>query len=421
MAPETSPTLAFTPALKPPPGVVSNPDHPASLAFLANITIGIALPLVTIFFLLRTYVRIFIKRTWILEDVLVTVAWAGTVAYCGIMRTTMSRHGGEHAWDLTAAQFHEASYWFNVASIEYGVIIGITKLAILCLYRRVFSPHRWGWFDITIVTLIVLLIGFYGSTTIVKIFQCSPREKIWNKQLAGKCVEVKWILNISGGFNTVTDYLILLLPVHAVRRLQMPKTKRLLVVLAFTFGLRYVGVASSRITGPVPAILVVPFIHPSLLIRMNSGPIFATVGFVVRIQKSGNPDSSWNQPEILLWGAAELASGNLCVCFPELAVLFSKKRRRRSTPRRPTTAQIRAWNESVANQGNIKIALHHYLPKSLMSTMMDSTVEDSYVELQDRNHSVSITSGGALHDAGTAPPDKVIMLQNKFKVERQEN
>ncbi|KAI0905024.1 hypothetical protein F4824DRAFT_515725 [Ustulina deusta] len=389
MAPETSPTLAFTPALKPPPGVVSNPDHPASLAFLANITIGIALPLVTIFFLLRTYVRIFIKRTWILEDVLVTVAWAGTVAYCGIMRTTMSRHGGEHAWDLTAAQFHEASYWFNVASIEYGVIIGITKLAILCLYRRVFSPHRWGWFDITIVTLIVLLIGFYGSTTIVKIFQCSPREKIWNKQLAGKCVEVKWILNISGGFNTVTDYLILLLPVHAVRRLQMPKTKRLLVVLAFTFGL--------------------------------SGPIFATVGFVVRIQKSGNPDSSWNQPEILLWGAAELASGNLCVCFPELAVLFSKKRRRRSTPRRPTTAQIRAWNESVANQGNIKIALHHYLPKSLMSTMMDSTVEDSYVELQDRNHSVSITSGGALHDAGTAPPDKVIMLQNKFKVERQEN
>jgi hypothetical protein len=236
----SSPTPTFTPALNPPLGVTSNPDHPASLVQLANIAIGVALPLVTIFFILRTYVRIFVKRTWILEDVLVTIAWAGTVAYCGIMRVTMARHGGEHAWDLTATEFHEASYWFNVASIEYGVIIGITKLAVLCLYRRVFSPHRWSWFDISIITLIVFLVGFYTSTTFVKIFECTPREKIWNTTLPGKCVEVKWILNISGGVNTVTDYLILLLPVHAVRGLQLPTTKRILVVLAFTFGLRQV-------------------------------------------------------------------------------------------------------------------------------------------------------------------------------------
>ncbi|KAF2962755.1 hypothetical protein GQX73_g10818 [Xylaria multiplex] len=384
----SSPTPTFTPALKPPPGVASNPDHPASLVRLANIAIGVALPLVTIFFVLRTYVRIFIKRAWILEDVLVTFAWAGTVAYCGIMRTTMAHHGGEHAWDITTAQFHEASYWFNVASIEYGVIIGVTKLSILCLYRRVFSPHRWSWFDISIITLIVFLVGFYTSTTFVKIFECSPREKIWNNTLPGKCVEVKWILNISGGFNTVTDYLILLLPVHAVRGLQMPKAKRVLVVLAFTFGL--------------------------------SGPIFATVGFVVRIQKSSNKDTSWNQPEILLWGAAELASGNLCVCFPELAVLFSKHRRQRSAPRRPTSTQIKAWNESAANKG-MKPGFYRYLPKSLMSTMVTSTGNESYFELQDQNHSVNITTPSEVLHHGEAPRDNVIMLQNEVKVEHHEH
>lgn len=237
--PDPAPT--FVPALKPPPGVTSNPDHPASLVNLANIAIGIAIPFVTIFFVLRTYVRVFVKRTWIVEDVLVTIAWAGTIAYCGIMRTTMARHGGEHGWDITSEQLQQASYWFNVAAIEYGVIIGITKLSILCLYRRVFSPIRWSWFDISIVALIVLLVGFYTSTTIAKIFECQPREKIWNPSLPGKCVEIKWILNISGGFNTVTDYLILLLPVHAVRSLKMPKTTRVLVVLAFTFGLAYVA------------------------------------------------------------------------------------------------------------------------------------------------------------------------------------
>lgn len=234
-----TPNPTFTPSLQPPHNAVSNPDHPETLIPLADIAIGICLPLITIFFVLRCYVRIFIKRSWIFEDFLVTIAWAGTVAYCGIMRATMSHHGGQHGWDITVDELHQASYWFNVAAIEYGVMIGMTKLAVLWLYRRVFSPIRWSMFDIAIVTLIILIIGFYGSTTIVKIFECNPRDKIWNKDLPGKCVGMNWILNVSGGFNTVTDYLILLLPIQAVRKLQVDRMKRLLIVLAFTFGLWY--------------------------------------------------------------------------------------------------------------------------------------------------------------------------------------
>lgn len=198
---------------------------------------GICIPLVTISFLLRTYVRAYLKKVWILEDALVTIGWAGTVAFCGIMRAIMSNYGGKHGWDITSAQAHQAAYWFNVAAIEYGVVICVTKVAILCLYRRVFSPVRRSRFDITIITFIVIMVGFYGITSFFKIFECSPREKIWNKSVPGKCVQISWILNISGGFNTLTDYMILLLPVHAVQKLQMDRGKKILVVLAFTFGL----------------------------------------------------------------------------------------------------------------------------------------------------------------------------------------
>ncbi|KAI0841292.1 hypothetical protein F5Y06DRAFT_261192 [Hypoxylon sp. FL0890] len=378
------PTPTFTPALKPPPGVVSDPDHPASLAYLADVTIAICLSFITVFFVLRSYVRIFIKRVFVFEDVLVTIAWSGTVAYCGIMRATMSHHGGQHGWDITLDEFHEASYWFNVASIEYGVMIGITKLSVLWLYRRVFSPVRWSMFDIAIVTLIVVIFGFYGSTTIVKIFECSPREKIWNSSLPGKCVPTKWILNISGGFNTVTDYLILLLPVHAVRQLQMNKMKRLLVVLAFTFGL--------------------------------CAPIFATIGFVVRLENSGNLDTSWKQPEILLWGAAELASGNLCVCFPELAVLFRKKNRKRSTPRRPTNTELQGWNESKAAS---KPPSDPYFTKSLMNTMFSTNGDGQYIELQDQGNDVHVTPMG-IHSRGEKPEEGVIVMRNEVRIEHED-
>jgi hypothetical protein len=262
-------------------------------------------PFITIFFLLRTYVRVFIKRTWIFEDVLTTTAWAGTIAYCGIMEATMAHNGGKHAWDITPDEAYSAAYWFNVAAIEYGVMICIVKLAILWLYRRVFSPKHWSPFDIAITFLVVILIGFYGSTTFVKIFECNPRAKIADSSIPGHCVDLSTVLKTSGSFNFITDFLILFLPVHAVWKLQMSRRRKALVVFVFTFGL--------------------------------CAPVFATIGFVVRLRNSANPDKSWRQPEILLWGAAELSGGNLCVCFPELGPLLPRilrliPHRRRAQP-----------------------------------------------------------------------------------------
>lgn len=383
VTPVPSPT--FTPALQPPPGVVPNPNHPASLVRLADIAIGICTPLVTIFFLSRSYVRFYLKRVFIFEDVIVTIAWAGTIAYCGIMRATMSHHGGEHGWDISISEARDAAYWFNVAAIEYGAIVGVTKTSVLWLYRRVFSPVRWSIFDLLIVFLIVLMVGFYGSITIVKIFQCNPREKIWNSSVPGHCIEINWILNISGGFNAVTDFMILFLPIYAVRKLQMSRLKRVFVVLAFTFGL--------------------------------CAPIFATIGFVVRIRNSDNKDTTWKQPEILLWGAAELATGNLCASFPELAVLFKKRGRNRSTPRRPTDSEIRRWNES--NRGDARAPSDPYFPKSLMSTIFSVKNDGTYIELQEQGHNVQVISTEQTNSSVERPDDGVVVVRSEVRVDHR--
>ncbi|CAJ2509179.1 Uu.00g142050.m01.CDS01 [Anthostomella pinea] len=297
----------------------------------------------------------------------------------------MSHHGGQHLWDITEAHAHEGAYWFNVAAITYGVMIGLTKLAVLWLYRRVFSPIRWSVFDIAIVALVVLVIGFYGSITIVKIFECQPRAKIWDSTIPGKCIDIKWLLNASGGFNTVTDYLILLLPVQAVRNLRMDHLKRVLVVLKFTFGL--------------------------------CAPIFATVGFVVRLRDSGNADTSWYQPEILLWRAAELASGLLCVCFPELPVIFRKGHRKGSTPARPTASALRGLRESNRRSKSSR-SRDPYFTKSLMSTMVSTNGDGPYIELQEYGNEVHVTSSRTFPQGPNAEGG-VVVLRSEVKVERQ--
>ncbi|XXH02572.1 Glutathione S-transferase 2 [Hypoxylon texense] len=369
------PTSTFTPALEPPPGVASNPDHPETLIHLADISLSLGLSLVTFFFLLRSYVRIFVKHAWAFEDVLTTTSYAGTVVCCGLQWNTMAHYGGLHSWDITSQQAHESSFWFYITSIEYGFTIGITKLAVLWLYRRVFSPIRRSVLDIAIITLIGLIVGFYGITTFVKIFQCFPLEKAWNGTVPGKCLGVNWILNISGGFNMVTDYLILLLPIQAVRNLQMDRSKKVLVVMAFTFGL--------------------------------CAPMFATLGLVVRLQNSGNPDKSWNQPKIMLCGVAELASSTLCVCFPETAVIFCRRARMATAPRRPTNTELRDRRETE----------RPFQPRpNPYSLMADDEGEST--ESQERGNKVRVTSLGVL--PGEEQPDEGVILQRKeVKVERQ--
>lgn len=75
---------------------------------------------------------------------------------------------------------------------------------------------------------------------------------------------------------------------HAAWKLQLNRTKKLLVIAVFTFGLWYdsFGLWAGGI----------------MILTLNSAPVFSTVGFVVRIQYSNSTDTTWTQPDILLWG-----------------------------------------------------------------------------------------------------------------------
>ena len=91
--------------------------------------------------------------------------------------------------------------------------------------------------DIATRSFLVVLFLFYISTTFVKIWECTPRRKIWDKSIQGKCVNVAGVLDASSFFNTVSDVFILLVPVKAISDLQMKKKRKAGVLAIFTVGL----------------------------------------------------------------------------------------------------------------------------------------------------------------------------------------
>ncbi|KAI1409794.1 hypothetical protein F5Y13DRAFT_203186 [Hypoxylon sp. FL1857] len=343
-------TPSPTPALPPPPGETSDFSNPPSLVRANDIAIGVAVPLATMFFFLRVYVRIWVKRTWIFEDWLALTAWVGTIALAVVGAVTMAHNGGKHEWDLDPAQVREASYWFNVTTINYGVTICIAKLAVLCYYRRVFYPLRHNPYDIGILCLIVLLILFYTATTIVKIVECVPRAKIFDPSIPGTCINTPMLLDVSGLFNTVTDVIVLCLPVKAVWNMNLRLKKKMIVVMVFTFGL--------------------------------CAPVFSLIGFTVRLQGNRNPDKTWVQPNIIMWGLAEVTTGVLCVSFPELAPLLKRKRHG------PSNSIV---NGQYLHGGRMPQKQTGHSLSTVVSHGIGQLESGAYIELADRS----------LHDIGS--------------------
>ncbi|CAD6442284.1 277b90b0-29f9-4555-b135-f970c75e88d4 [Sclerotinia trifoliorum] len=308
--------MAQVPAIAPPAGHIAF-GRDETLWKWNVLCICVCLSFTTIGFLLRTYVRACIRREWAWEDYMTCVSYAGFVLYCALMTTVMHNYGGVHEWDLTVSEVQDVVFWFNVTSIEYGIEILFTKLTILTIYRRVFVPHRWSKFDMVLRLFEGILILFYFAISVVKIFECTPRARIWNKSLPGTCVDVSKLLNTSGLFNFTTDVLILLIPVKSVWNLQMKKKRKLSVVLIFTFGM--------------------------------IAPVFSMVGFLVREDISKSPDVTYNQPLVLLWGTAEVSTGFICVCLPPLTILFHKQE-----PRGPSQSILHGESNGVGGSGQQK-------------------------------------------------------------------
>jgi hypothetical protein len=125
---------------------------------------------------------------------------------------------------------------FWVETIIYGPFIFCTKLSILLLYLRLLVPTRWSPLWTTIQIFIGISASFYTAITLTKIFQCNPRDKAWGKSVPGHCIDLPILLQVSGLFNTISDALILLVPVKAVWGLRLSWWKKAGVCAIFGIG-----------------------------------------------------------------------------------------------------------------------------------------------------------------------------------------
>lgn len=129
-------------------------------------------------------------------------------------------------WEIsaeTAERFLQTAY---AATIFYAPMTLAIKLSLLTLIARIFSPYKKRTQGI--YALRALLVIYYIISLILKLRICWPIAAYWQGDQS-KCLDQSAVITADSIISTVTDVIILLLPLPLTWSLQLPTMKKLRV------------------------------------------------------------------------------------------------------------------------------------------------------------------------------------------------
>ncbi|TVY83921.1 hypothetical protein LSUE1_G001012 [Lachnellula suecica] len=219
------------PALTPPLGIESNFDHPPNNDLAIHIPFAIFVALVTVAVFGRIYIRFFHLKQPFIGD-------------CAFV----------HQWDVRLKDLPPFLHFTFISSILYSFVVAPVKVAILLEWLRIFSPagirNLVYWTSHFLIWAIVI---FYMSTVVVLNVACTPYEYTWNRLIAGSCkrANTKDADLAVSVFNVISDVMILLIPQHAIWKLQLAPKKKLGISFIFAIGLFGCAAAIARLVETV--------------------------------------------------------------------------------------------------------------------------------------------------------------------------
>lgn len=136
--------------------------------------------------------------------------------------------------DMALTKF---SQYINAILILYCPVAFLAKLSILLQLQRIFTRQRnvvWWLCQISIF----INLAFYIAMLFLSIFQCIPRERIWDPLLgSGTCIPLVALVIPPSAVVALSDIWILTLPVVVMWRLHIALARKIAIAASFSVGL----------------------------------------------------------------------------------------------------------------------------------------------------------------------------------------
>ena len=120
--------------------------------------------------------------------------------------------------------------------MSYGPTMFFTKVSLLLLYLRLFSPNRIIRYAIYFGVMANLV--FYATTTIASGALCLPRHgEAWlDSARTARCKRALAMYYPHGIFAVVSDFYIFIIPIPIVIKLNLPLRKKVGILAVFATG-----------------------------------------------------------------------------------------------------------------------------------------------------------------------------------------
>ncbi|KAJ5551094.1 hypothetical protein N7535_000964 [Penicillium sp. DV-2018c] len=260
--------------------------------------------------------------------------------------------GGLHWWDVPEENKIPYQKTIYATMVMYGPTAFLTKLCLLWIMARVFSPFRK--YVIFIKFFAGLMLAYYIPAVIVKIRICNPISKFWDASVNGSCLDQTSIILADAVVSSVSDLIILVLPFPLTWSLQMT-TKRKLRVMGI-LGAGGLAVAAS-------------IIRLALIVATGQ-----------------SKDGSLAFQRINMLGNAEVAIGVICTCLPALSALVVRVYHEYSSNNKATESNYKM--STMRNQGTMK-------SKNQMSVRATDSDEDMLMFHAQGNPKIETVIHGA--------------------------
>lgn len=200
--------------------------------------IGIVLTAtVTVILVIRFYTRQFISNSIGLDDVLIAIAYFPALAFSiTSIRAETVLGWNRHLWDVEYDVIGPGLKMSLVTYVLFDLGSNLTKLSMLAMLYRLLGPGRSG-----MKIGVFVAGGFVISSSVVfvfvVIFQCSPVSDYWTLSIDPQnCIDEGAHLLAAGIINTLTDFIVVILPVQTMLGLQLPRKQHLILIGLFCAG-----------------------------------------------------------------------------------------------------------------------------------------------------------------------------------------
>ncbi|KAI1769096.1 hypothetical protein GGR53DRAFT_529835 [Hypoxylon sp. FL1150] len=227
-------------------------NNPESRGHTGLIVGVLLIVLVTITLAIRLYARKWLTRGFGVDDILILAAYCPATAFTIVGVVADERlHWSRHTWDVEPEFIAPGLQFVLAKEILFDIATSLTKLSILILlYRLTTASGNQKTTIVVLVSITVVSINCFISV-MVSIFQCTPLSQFWKLSSGPQnCINQSAHILTASIINTITDWLVVLLPIKTALGLNLPVKQSSIVMLLFGIGIlaSSVGIARSYYT-----------------------------------------------------------------------------------------------------------------------------------------------------------------------------